>query len=191
LFSLNCAGQIKIVKPVDIPLTGQFDSTRLAASKFCFGNIIIKSEANFDLRIYRFMAFGDYKIMRISTHDKYNLRIDIYSLNFGRDSLISHKYFKNTGTGQKIKNLVIKYDILNLPNLDSDYLLTNSLPIANDGNIYEVEAKVGNRFTYKVFDNPEIYSEYFPDKAQQATDFVNFIKELQKLFNIKISDPEL
>lgn len=191
LLALKAVGQIKIIQPTNIPIAGQFDSLRLVASKFCIGDTIINSKANFDLRIYRFMAFGDYKVIRISTLNKHNLAIDIYSLTQRKDSLIYHKAFASIGIDLKAKELVNKYDILNTPNLDYDFIVANSLPRANDGNIYEVEAKIGKDFTYKEFDNPEIYSLHFGDKAKQAKVFADFIKELEKLLDVKISEPEI
>ena len=143
------------------------------------------------MRIYRFMAFGDYKVIRISTLNRHSLAVDIYSLNQRKDSLIYHKKFTSIGIDLKAKELVNKYDILNTPNLDYDFIVANSLPRANDGNIYEVEAKIGKDFTYKEFDNPEIYSLHFGDKAKQAKVFADFIKELEKLLDIKISEPEI
>jgi hypothetical protein len=161
------------------------------ASNFCIGDIIVDSKANFDLRIYRFMAFGDYKVIRISTLNRYSLQIDIYSLNRWKDSLIYHKSFTSWGTDLRAKALVNKYDILNLPNLDYDFIVANSLPRANDGNMYEIEAKVGKDFTFKTFDNPEIYALHFGNRAKQANVFSAFIQELEKLVGIKISEPEI
>lgn len=190
-FTLKTAGQVKINKPVNIPIAGQFDSIRLAASKVCIGDTIINSKTNFDLRIYRFMAFGDYKIIRISTFDKKNLKADVYSLNRGNDSLIYHKTFYSSGTDLKHKELVSKYDILNIADLDYDFAVANSLPTVNDGNIYEIEAKVGKNFTYKQFDNPEVYARHFADKTKQAIVFTDFIKQLEKILGIRISEPEI
>jgi len=191
LLALKTAGQVKIIQPTNIPIARQLDSLRLVASKFCFGDTIISSKANFDLRIYRFMAFGDYKVIRISTLNRLSLAIDIYSLTQHKDSLIYHKLFSSTGFDLKTKELLNKYDIFNLPNLDYDFTVANSLPRANDGNIYEVEAKFGKDFIYKEFDNPEIYSLHYSDKAKQAKVFTDFIKELEKLLDINISEPEI
>lgn len=191
MLALKTAGQVKIIQPTNIPIAGQFDSLRLIASKFCIGDTIINSKANFDLRIYRFMAFGDYKVIRISTLNRHSLAIDIYSLTQHKDSLIYHKSFSSLEVDLKAKELVNKYDIFNISNLDYDFIVANSFPNANDGNIYEVEAKIGKDFTYKEFDNPEIYSLHFGDKAKQAKVFTNFIKELEKLLDIKISEPEI
>ena len=191
MLALKTAGQVKIIQPTNIPIARQLDSLRLVASKFCFGDTIISSKANFDLRIYRFMAFGDYKVIRISTLNRLSLAIDIYSLTQHKDSLIYHKLFSSTGFDLKTKELLNKYDIFNLPNLDYDFTVANSLPRANDGNIYEVEAKFGKDFIYKEFDNPEIYSLHYSDKAKQAKVFTDFIKELEKLLDINISEPEI
>jgi hypothetical protein len=191
LLALKTAGQVKINKPVNIPVTGQFDSIRLVASKLCIGDTITNSKANFDLRIYRFMAFGDYKIIRISTCDRYNFKADVYSLNRGNDSLIYHKTFYSWGTGLKLKEVVNKYDILNVADLDYEFVTANSLPRTNDGNIYKIEAKVGRNFTYKQFDNPEVYAKHFTDKTKQAIVFADFIKQLEKILDIKISEPEI
>jgi hypothetical protein len=191
LLALKTAGQVKIIQPTNIPIAGQFDSLRLVASKFSIGDTIINSKVNFDLRIYRFMAFGDYKVIRISTLSRHRLAINIYSLTQRKDSLIYHKSFSSIGIDLKVKELVKKYDILNIPNLNYDFIVANSLPRANDGNIYSVEAKVGNDFTYKEYDNPEIYSLHFSDKAKQAKVFTDFIKDLERLLDIKISEPEI
>jgi hypothetical protein len=190
-FSFHATGQVKILNPIKIPLAGQLDSIRLAVSTFCTGDTIINSKANFDLRIYRFMAFGDKKLIRITTLDRYNLKIDLYSLTTYKDSLLYHKSFTSWGTDLKTKGLLQKYDILNLINLDYTFIIANSLPRANDGNQYYVEAKVGQKFTFKEFDNPEIYSQHFADKVYQAKVFTNFIKELETILEIKISEPEL
>jgi hypothetical protein len=191
MLALKTAGQVKISKPVNIPVTGQFDSIRLVASKLCIGDTITNSKANFDLRIYRFMAFGDYKIIRISTCDSYNLKADVYSLNRGNDSLIYHKTFYSWGTDLKLKELVNKYDILNVADLDNKFVTANSLPTTNDGNMYEIEAKVGKSFTYKQFDNPEVYAKHFADKTKQAIVFADFIKQLENILDVKISEPEI
>lgn len=188
---LNANGQVKIVNPTNIPLGGQFDSIRIKASKFIIVDNIINSKADFDLRIYRFMAFGDYKLIRISTYNKNNLKIDIYSLNRWEDSLIYHKSLSSSKSGSKAKELINKNDILNIPNLDFDFIKENSLPIINDGNIYEVEAKVGRSFTFKEFNNPETYSQHSADIAKQSKIFMNFIKKLEKMLEVKISEPEL
>ncbi len=191
LLALKTAGQVKINKPVNIPVTGQFDSIRLVASKLCIGDTITNSKANFDLRIYCFMAFGDYKIIRISTFDRYNLKADVYRLNRGNDSVIYHKIFYSLGTDLKLKEVVSKYDILNVADLDYEFVTANSLPRINDGNMYEIEAKVGKFFTYKQFDNPEVYAKHFAEKAKQAIVFSGFIKHLEKMLDIKISEPEI
>ncbi len=189
--ALKTAGQVKIYKPVNIPITGPFDSIRLAASKFCIGDTIINSEENFDLRIYRFMAFGDYKIIRISTINKKNLKAEVYSLNRGKDSLIYQRTFYSSGVDLKLKKLISKYDILNIASLDYDFALANSLPTVRDGNIYEIEAKVGKDFTYKEFDNPEVYARHFAHKTKQAIVFTDFIKQLERILGIRISEPEI
>lgn len=191
LLALTAVGQVRIITPTTIPVTGQLDSIRLTASKFCIGNTITNSKANFDLRIYRFLAFGDYKVIRISTFNRSSLAIDIYSLSQRKDSLIYHKAFTSIGIDLKAKALISKFDILNVPNLDHDFILANALPVLVDGTIYEVEAKVGNTFTYKKFNNPELYSLHFEDIAKQANVFAGFIKELEKSLGIKISEPEL
>ena len=137
------------------------------------------------------MAFGDYKLIRISTLDKHNLIVDVYSLTPHKDSLLYHIKFNSWGTDLKVKELLSKFDILNLPDLNYDFVVRNSLPRVNDGNMYELEAKVGYHFTFKEFDNPEVYSKHFAEKATQANIFTEFIKGLEKILNIKISDPEL
>lgn len=146
MLALKTAGQVKTDKPVNMPTTGQFDLIRLVASKVCMGDAIINSKANFDLRIYRFMAFGDYKIIKISTFDKYNLRADVYSLNRSNNTIIYHKTFCSWGTDLKLKELVNKYDILNAADLDYKFVTTNSLPTVNDGNIYEIGSESRKEF---------------------------------------------
>lgn len=54
-----------------------------------------------------------------------------------------------------------------------------------------LEAKVGKNFTYQQFDNPEVYSKYFADKTKQAIVFADFVKKLEKIVAINISEPEI
>ncbi|MBX2925453.1 MAG: hypothetical protein KF746_24865 [Chitinophagaceae bacterium] len=136
------------------------------------------------------MAFGDRKLIRVSTFEKYKLKVDVYSLTAYKDSLVYHKTYNDSNENGKIKELFKKYDILNIASLNYDFISRNDLPRVNDGNMYEIEVKVDNNFTYKEFDNPEVYAKHFANKAKQAATFTSFIRDLEKMLNVKISEPE-
>jgi hypothetical protein len=87
--------------------------------------------------------------------------------------------YKSTDT--KLKSLLNKHDILNLEDLNYSFISKNNLLIVNDGNTYYIEAKVGNNFTFKEFDNPEMYLKIDKTKVYQAQVFNGFITELEKL----------
>ncbi|MFC4263973.1 hypothetical protein ACFOWM_13870 [Ferruginibacter yonginensis] len=148
--------------------------------------MITESKANVDIRIYRFMAFGDKKLIRISTLNKDNLFLEIFSVENYADSIIYDKKFDSWGANLKSKEMTSKYNVLNLPNLDYDFITSKQLATVNDGNIYYVEAKIGKNFTFLTFENPEIYAKHFSEQVPQAAPFVKFISDIEKLTNTKI-----
>ena len=186
--NLSVLGQLKINSARPIPFSSQFDSTRIRLSKLCLSDLITESKANVDIRIYRFMAFGDKKLIRISTLSKDNLFLEIFSVANYADSIIYDKKFDNWRTGLKSKAIISKYNVLNLPDLDYDFIRSKQLATVNDGNVYYVEAKIGRDFTFLTFENPEIYAKHFSDQVPQAKSFVKFIRDFEKLTNTIIRD---
>lgn len=132
------------------------------------------------------MAFGDKKLIRISTLNKDSLFLEIFSVANYADSIIYDKKFDSWGADLKSKDIISKYNVLNSPDLDYDFITSNQLATVNDGNVYYVEAKIGKDFTFLTFENPEIYAKHFSEKVPQANPFVKFISDIEKLTNTKI-----
>ena len=84
--SLSVFGQLKINKARPIPFSSQFDSIRIHLSKFCLSNLVTESKANVDIRIYRFMAFGEKKLSNLNTN-KDNLLLEIFMLQIMQTAL--------------------------------------------------------------------------------------------------------
>ena len=184
-------GQFKVKNPKPIVYHDNIDSFRVNFSNFCLGQSILKSEISTDIRIYRFQAFGDMKLIRIYNINKHTLGIDIYSSLPYKDSLLFHKTFRTVSLDKAIRVLFKKLDPLNLPTLDYDYVSSRQMPSVNYGNWYTVEAKVGNIFSYQEFNNPEVYALHYSDKLIQAKPFTEFVKGVEKLTGIKIIDAEI
>ncbi|MFT3935927.1 MAG: hypothetical protein QM726_20020 [Chitinophagaceae bacterium] len=151
----------------------------------------MRSKKKIDVRIYRFQSFGDNKLIRIYSSKRNSLVLDIYSSPAYTDSLLSHKKFRTKNIDKSIKSLFDKFDPLNLPTLDYEYISSKHMPSVNDGNWYIIETKVEQIFSHQEFLNPEVYSQYYSTELLQAKPFTDFIKGIEKLTGTRIIDMQI
>jgi hypothetical protein len=193
LFVINIQssfGQFLISKPVPVRYSDEIDSLRLRFSNFLIGNSILESKDSIDIRIYRFQAFGDYKVIRIYGKNEHDLKADMYSSLMHTDTLRYHKKFESKLYSRKLHQLINKTGLLNIESFDFEYLIRHQMAQTRDGNMYEIESKVKDKYHYQNFVNPEVYAKYFTKKSAGAVQFSRFIKSLERMMGIKISEIE-